>query len=312
MKNTYTHLIIVLAVVLSSCTAIKEETAALKSGMIENASGIRDNKRSLDKADRSISSIEKELKDMEASFRSLEKTVSTLESELNRATARGEAAHGETSHDSSHWDYQHQSDWVIGFGEHQSPINIAVSSVKSGRTLSPIRVSYSVPAKYVMDNGHAIVVGAEGNTAVINGRSFNLLQFHYHSLSEHTVNGRHYALEGHFVHSGEDGRLAVIGVMMKEGAVNPEFQKILENIQSSKQKDFSLPLDYSKLLPQHLAYYHYIGSLTTPPLTENVEWYVLEDPIEISPGQVAQFQKFYKDNYRDVQELNDRVVLANQ
>ncbi|MDU5950016.1 MAG: carbonic anhydrase family protein, partial [Paenibacillus macerans] len=68
-------------------------------------------------------------------------------------------------------------------------------------------------------------------------------------------------------------------------------------------------LEIGQLLPAHLSYYHYLGSLTTPPLTENVEWYILTEPVELSQEQLNEFYKYYDNNHRDIQELNDRKVF---
>ncbi|MNN26306.1 Carbonic anhydrase precursor [compost metagenome] len=149
-------------------------------------------------------------------------------------------------------------------------------------------------------------------TAEINFRSYTVKQVHFHAKSEHTINGQHYPLEGHFVHKAQDGSTAVIGVMFKEGAENKSFQQILDAATADAAGEVNVTidsLDLSLLFPPKLNYYHYLGSLTTPPLTENVEWYVLKDPVEISHEQLNDFYKYYDNNNRETQQLNGRQVF---
>ncbi|WP_128896848.1 carbonic anhydrase [Longirhabdus pacifica] len=206
------------------------------------------------------------------------------------------------------YSYENQEDWTMVWGKSQSPINIQTADTTKGNADS-ITLDYNTNPTYIIDDGHTIKVGAEGNEAIINNRPFQLLQFHFHSSSEHTIDGDNYPIEGHFVHSADNGALAVIGVMFVEGSNNPEFEKILTNIAEEKQENLSIELDYNQLLPDDKSYYHYLGSLTTPPLTENVEWYVLENHVEISKEQIEQFQAYYDDNFRKVQPLNDRPII---
>ncbi|MNP24781.1 Carbonic anhydrase precursor [compost metagenome] len=100
--------------------------------------------------------------------------------------------------------------------------------------------------------------------------------------------------------------------MFKEGAENKSFQQILDaaTAEANGEENVTMDsLDLSLLIPAKLNYYHYLGSLTTPPLTENVEWYVLKDPVEISHEQLNDFYKYYDNNYRETQQLNGRQVF---
>lgn len=65
------------------------------------------------------------------------------------------------------------------------------------------------------------------------------------------------------------------------------------------------------MFPENKSYYHYLGSLTTPPLTENVEWYILKNPVQVSKNQIKKFQEFYDHNNRNIQSLNDLVILEH-
>lgn len=203
--------------------------------------------------------------------------------------------------------YKDQKNWQFISGKSQSPIDINTSKVVEPEyNLGRIRVHYSLEnPKVVLNNGHTIKVVSSGK-ATLNDRVFLLDNLHLHSPSEHTINSKHYPLELHFVHKAEDGRLAVIAVFAKEGAFNPEFQKLLDGIKTGRAD-----LKLKRFIPKSdRDYYHYLGSLTTPPLSENVEWYVLKTPIEVSKKQIEEFNEYYNGNNRLTQPLNGRKILV--
>ncbi|WP_197034879.1 carbonic anhydrase [Herbaspirillum sp. RV1423] len=211
-----------------------------------------------------------------------------------------------------HFDYDHQADWHAVHGDMESPVNIEPAKAKVDKDDDDddnIRVFDVALDGKVVDNGHSIQINlSHGDSATIRGRRFQLVQFHFHAASEHTIDGEHFPLEGHFVYKAKNGRLAVIAVLYREGKGNAEFDRILQQVvrgQSASVKSVNI----NKLLPAHKNYYHYLGSLTTPPLTENVEWYVLDRKMELSGAQIERFKSYYAHNNRDVQPLNERVVL---
>lgn len=208
----------------------------------------------------------------------------------------------------SELDYNHQERWQFISGKSQSPIDINTKGViVPNNSLGKIKLYYNNNIKEtIKDNGHTINVDTKGD-AVLNNRIFNLKSFHIHSPSEHTLDGKYFPIEIHFVHQAEDGQIAVIGIFAKEGKENPEFQKILDNIKSGKSD-----IELEKLFPEEREYYHYLGSLTTPPLSETVEWYVLKNPITLSKQQIQEFKRYYNGNNRKVQELNGRKVLLGK
>lgn len=212
--------------------------------------------------------------------------------------------------DKTHFSYEHQEEWEFVSGNMQSPINIETSKVEDYLG-SGIELNYDQVGTYVRNNGHSIQVGLRG-TAEIDDRDFTVSQLHFHAPSEHTLDGKHFPLEGHFVHQAQDGRIAVIGVMFMTGKENAAFQDILDAAESSTKGSNDVKIDdlkVTRLLPKSRSYYHYLGSLTTPPLTENVEWYVLTESVPISKEQLKEFQRYYDHNNRDIQELNDRKVF---
>ncbi len=221
----------------------------------------------------------------------------------------------EGTHHEKHWNYSQNgpTHWgefskTCAKGHSQSPVNIipGKSVALNAKYTLHLDEDMHTTAK-VIDNGHSIkVTPKEGGTIELNGETFKLLQFHFHGKSEHTVNGKRYDMVAHFVHQNpKTKQLAVIAVFFKEGKNNP----VLDNVLSGLGKD--IRIDPADLLPKDTAhYFHYVGSLTTPPCSENVQWYLLKEPDEASKEQIEAFRKYYVDNERPVQELNDRKIEA--
>ena len=223
---------------------------------------------------------------------------------------------GASEHEKKHWDYAHNgpAHWeefskTCGKGIHQSPVNII-----PGKTMS-MDHSYDLSmhdditgVAKIIDNGHSIKVTPEhGGSITLHGEIFNLLQFHFHGKSEHTIDGKRYDMVAHLVHQNpETKQLAVVAVFFEEGEQNTVLEKIINNVGGSVKID---PQDFTPLKTAH--YYHYIGSLTTPPCSENVQWYLLKTPESASKAQIAHFRKFYVDNERPIQELHDRKIESN-
>lgn len=205
-----------------------------------------------------------------------------------------------------HLDYDDQKDWKFESGDSQSPINIDTTKTEKMTDSGTITLNYATDFEKVVDNGHSIEAEVKGN-AEINGRQYNLKQFHFHAPSEHEIDGKHYPLEVHFVNQAQDGRIAVIAAMFQEGEANATFQAILDHIDA----DTSGTMTLNDLLPKDQDYYHYNGSLTTPPLSENVEWYVMKHPVTLNTEQLKAFRKYYDDNNRKIQETNHRAILSH-
>lgn len=208
-------------------------------------------------------------------------------------------------------DYKHQDDWKFESGNMQSPININTHQLKhnDSKNNNDLTLSIQPKVKKVEDNGHAIEVKTSGN-ATINGRHFTLEQFHIHTPSEHTINGKAYPAEIHFVTKASDGRIAVIASFVEIGKENKAIAAIEDDLTHHNNDQIQW---VKQLLPNNMnKYYHYLGSLTTPPLTENVEWYVLSTPIQASKEQVKKLESYHKGNNRKVQPVNERVIEINQ
>ncbi|EDX72262.1 Eukaryotic-type carbonic anhydrase, putative [Coleofasciculus chthonoplastes PCC 7420] len=197
-------------------------------------------------------------------------------------------------------------------GKTQSPIDLNDMSASSADSLE---FTYKYTPYKVINNGHAIEVAYKAGSSIkIEGKRYELLQFHFHAPSEHTIKGGDYPMEAHLVHKSQDGQLAVIGVFLKEGQYNPFIETLWANIPTQKGERIvrGVTVNASALPPKDKSFYHYTGSLTTPPCTEGVNWYVLKQPIEISSQQLAKFQSVYSGNARPVQPLNKRVIKTKE
>jgi len=208
------------------------------------------------------------------------------------------------------YDYDHQEHWEYPAALAQSPIDIQRSATVEGdmEEAQSIELRDTVATLKIVDNGHAVEVEAHGPDALLRGRHFELLQFHFHAASEHTIDGESFPLEGHFVFKAQDGRLAVVGVMYREGEANRLAGEVLDALGDASEGQIERE-DIAIMLPRDKSYHHYLGSLTTPPLTENVEWYVLDTPVTLSAEQIAGFNARYSHNNRQVQPLNKRPLI---
>lgn len=204
-------------------------------------------------------------------------------------------------------------------GKSQSPVNIIRADVKGGANwkfdykTTSLHIAHNEHMDDIIDNGHTIQVTVdEGSVFTFGDKSFNLKQFHFHTPSEHTIDGQHTPMEMHLVHQSNDGNLAVVAVMIQEGnKPNENFEKLVANLPNAKGESKHMTdvnLELKVHLPKDNYAYHYIGSLTTPPCSENVQWMVLRDPIYLSSDQVEAFSSRIGPNNRPTQDINDRIV----
>jgi carbonic anhydrase len=222
----------------------------------------------------------------------------------------GHAEWGYTGHNTpDKWGTLSENFRECGAGLNQSPINITHSLHAN---LPPLNPSYTTNSVDVLDNGHTIQINmAPGSTFSIEGQTFELKQFHFHAPSENHIEGKSFALEGHFVNVDKNGHIAVIALMFEEGKSNATLEKIWSNMPSHAGEDKKLELVKiaQELLPEDKHYYRFNGSLTTPPCTEGVKWFVLKTPVTISKEQVERFHEIMPSNNRPIQPLDARVLV---
>lgn len=202
---------------------------------------------------------------------------------------------------------------VCSIGNHQSPVDLVAENIEE--KINRLKFNYAPDSPVFFNSGHGIQV----NTSMdypgelkIGKEAYPLIQFHLHEPSEHIVNGEAFPAELHFVHVKENGKIAVLGILMQIGEENATLQSILNNMPSTpeeKNSEAGITIDPLSLLPYNTKdYYSYAGSLTTPPCSEGVDWYVFAEPITISEAQLEQLKSFYTNNARDVQDLKGRSV----
>jgi len=196
-------------------------------------------------------------------------------------------------------------------GTMQSPVDL-VGATNAG--LPKIEFDYRISPLEIVNNGHTVQINvAKGSSIVIDGERFELLQFHFHTPSEHLVAGKRFPMEMHFVHKNTAGQLAVIGVMVEGGAKNIAFQEIVPHLpkQAGKpRKVADVAINPRDLLPGDQRYYRYMGSLTTPPCTEGVNWYVLKQPVEVDDRQITTAATVIGRNARPPLPRNHRLLMS--
>ena len=233
------------------------------------------------------------------------------------------------------WSYEAQKHWgsiqdhnqheiphnypyaVCGIGQHQSPVDLAISY--ASKRLNNLKFRYYADAPSFFNTGHAVQVNLSNDyqgELLIGKEAYPLIQMHFHEPSEHVIGARTFPAELHFVHVRDDGKIAVLGVLLEIGKDNPVFQTILENTPhqgGELKQDNGVWLSIASLLPEKRdEYYTLAGSLTTPPCSEGVDWYVLTDTTEISEAQLDQLKSFFSGNARLPQELNNRTVAKKK
>jgi len=200
-------------------------------------------------------------------------------------------------------------------GKDQSPINIR-DAVARKSELPAIEFEYKASTLKIIDNGHSIQINYEpGSFISVGGHRYELVQFHFHKPSEEHFNGKSFDMVAHLVHRDMEGKLAVVAVLLAKGGANPLIRTLWTNIPKEKETEKvveSVKIDASELLPAEKGYYTFTGSLTTPPCSEGVTWFVLRSPTTISAQEIARFGKSYPMNARPVQPLNGREILASK
>lgn len=231
---------------------------------------------------------------------------------MNAATSRKASwsHHGETGPE--HWAQLKPEFALCGSGQRQSPIDIRDGIPVE---LDPIQFEYKLSAFRVIDNGHTVQVNVEpGNRILVNGRRFDLVQFHFHRPSEEKLNGKQFEMVAHLEHKDLEGKLAVVAVLIDEGKAHPLVQQVWNNLPLEKHTEQPglNALDLNSLLPERRQYVTYMGSMTTPPCSEGVLWMVMKEPVTLSRQQIGIFSRLYPMNARPVQPTGDRLIKDGQ
>ncbi len=222
-------------------------------------------------------------------------------------------------------------------GRNQSPINIDYTN--SSASMFKLEFNYLPVPLQIVNNGHTIqfnygtpkhgeenfvtIAGRQyplptatdyHSTLSVSGEEYKLIQVHFHSPSEHQFNGRNAPMEAHFVHMNDAKQLAVVGVMLTEGKSHPLLSQLWPHMPMSAgpaKEVAGVHVNAADLLPREHEYNHYRGSLTTPPCTEGVRWFVMQESVDVSSSQVAKFLSVINENARPVQPVNNRYLLSS-
>lgn len=227
------------------------------------------------------------------------------------------ASHG-VSTSAAHWSYSgaegpaHWGELARAYvacadGSAQTPIDI-VRPI--GVDLPNPEFHYNSGRAEIVNNGHTIeAVPAAGNSVSVNGVAATLQQMHFHAPGEHRIGGARAAAEMHFVHEGADDSLTVVGVMIRKGTVdNAAWAPYIAALRTPPGAQDATTIAWPALLPAGRLTYRYEGSLTTPPCTEGVHWFLMKQPVFLSDSQIAAITAAYDGNARPIQPLNGRRV----
>ncbi len=223
----------------------------------------------------------------------------------------------------AHWTYEGEEgpdNWgkissefrMCSEGLNQSPVDL-VADVHA--ELPRLEFEYYNTPVNEINNGHTIQQNVKPGSYLripVRNRRYELKQFHFHSPSEHTVDGKSFAMELHFVHADEQGALAVVGVLIEEGEEHPVLKKLWSFMPEhvGETSEHAIGIEDTDLLPPTREYFTYGGSLTTPPCSEGVKWIVLKTAVEASAEQIAIFKKRVgQATNRPIQPNNARFIL---
>jgi carbonic anhydrase len=227
-----------------------------------------------------------------------------------------------SSHAAAHWSYEGETGparWgdldqayaQCATGVRQSPLDLVGAR---GEDLANVVFDYHPSALSVVNNGHTVQADyAAGSSITLEGKRYDLAQFHVHAPSEHRVAGRSFPAEVHLVHKSSDGALAVVGLLVESGAENAALAPYFANLPATAgpARQTGAQVDAGALLPSNRCTYRYVGSLTTPPCSEGVSWCVLSTPIQASASQIASFTRILNGNNRPVQPLGTRAIVQD-
>ncbi|MFB9770400.1 carbonic anhydrase family protein [Lactiplantibacillus modestisalitolerans] len=206
--------------------------------------------------------------------------------------------------------YANQAAWAFTSGNQQSPIAINSAETQASQLAA---ISWRALYQATSISGEATTLKAPGTgAAYLNDRDFAFQQLHFHVPAEHVLDGQRAPIEWHLVHQSASGQLAVIAIFGRVGKPNPAFQALLDQMTPNASHELTEPVNLTPLLPTTGTVYHYLGSLTTPPLSEGVEWYVCADAVMLGAQQLADYQARFQPNNRDLQDRHDRPIIAER
>jgi len=248
-----------------------------------------------------------------------ERSVRNGDGRPRNATQDGSPTKSAPSDTGTYWSYEGEAGparwgkinpaWAkCDSGARQSPIDI-----RDGIKVDLETVAFNYKPSYfnVVDNGHTVQVNVgAGNSITLTGRTYELMEFHFHRPAEEKLDGRGFEMVAHLVHKDQEGRVAIVAVLIESGSPHGLVQTVWNNLPLEKNDPLTptITIDTNQLLPQHREYYTFMGSLTTPPCSEGVLWIVMKEAIQISAQQIAIFARLYPMNARPIQPSSGRLI----
>tara|TARA_Y100001936_G_scaffold112264_1_gene110332 strand:- start:2713 stop:3486 length:774 start_codon:yes stop_codon:yes gene_type:complete len=209
----------------------------------------------------------------------------------------------------------------LGHGHMQSPINIQSFKEKTNN-FHQITLNYKDEINAVENLGHTVQLDFKtGSTIDYKGVEYNLKQMHFHTPSEHLIDGMTFPMEMHIVSKNKstkktNPRYLIIGILFKEGKNNKFLDEFINKIPKSEDTITSLKIGtvslndllYSSKLNNVRNFYHYPGSLTTPPYTQTAQWFIYKTIMEASPQQIRTINAIEGNNARHIQGIFSRSI----
>lgn len=224
--------------------------------------------------------------------------------------------HGELGPE--HWGSLDPSYALCSEGQEQSPIDLPTDDLPGNCSAASLSFSYRSHVLDLLHTGESIKATPRGTPSSITlaGQRYNLIQFHWHTPSEHAVNGVRTPIEMHFVHQNASGQLAVVGVFIRQGSYNAAMNPIFSHLPHETGLTYTTAtVNLAALLPSNrTTRWDYPGSLTTPDCRQGVRWTVLAQSIQMSASQIAAFvslfsgAEFPEGNSRPLQNVNVRPI----
>jgi carbonic anhydrase len=235
------------------------------------------------------------------------------------------AAAQTAAHTDAPWDYEGKRGtltWgrldpeyaACGHGHEQSPIDIR--GARLNKALAPIEFHYMAGPVTLVNTGHTVqVTPGPGSYIVAGGVRYDLVQFHFHHPGEEAVKGKIPDMDIHLVHKSADGKLAVVAIRLTEDITTPPnavLAALWPHLPATvgAQEKITDPVNPGGLLPADRGYWTYMGSLTAPPCTEGVRWFIFEQEMTLSRAQLKAFATLYKVNSRPLQDAHGRKIEA--
>jgi carbonic anhydrase len=211
-----------------------------------------------------------------------------------------------------HWGKLHPDYTRCTSGRRQSPIDLRDTFAVD---LEPIQFLYKASPFRVVDTAYHLQLTVYGGGIQAFGKNYRLSEIRFHNPSEFSIAGRFFDMEAQLIHRADDGRLAIVSVLLGKGDENPVIQVALNNMPLERGKEFApsgRDIDVGQLLPTDRRYFTFMGSLTVPPCTEDVLWIVIKQQQRVSAEQLAMFRRLYPPNARPVQPPFGRIVKESR